>query len=208
MIDGPRERQRRRSAAAARPAVGRSRRRRLSTDRAWLSSRGIRARPRARRCRRRRSGRCRRRGRACRRRRSPRRARSSASMPSHSREDALRSRRASRPGLRTCMSLSSHSSVTSSSPSPLTSMPPPSSTMRSPRVGAARLDARQAGDAGRSRGRRRASRCQLSYFAQPLNAQLTSVDAAVGGVDAGRRRVAQPDAVGRRRRAAARRSRV
>ena len=41
-------------------------------------------------------------------------------------------------------------------------------------------------------------RVQFSYFAQPLNAQLTSTTVPSSSNDAGRRRVAQPDAIGRR----------
>ena len=75
-------------------------------------------------------------------------------------ERLARSPRASVPGLRTCTSLSSHSSVTSSSPAPLTSMPPPSSTIAPAGVGARRLDVRQprdVGDGAADLRRRRAS---------------------------------------------------
>ena len=51
------------------------------------------------------------------------------------RETRVRSPARSSPGLRTCTSDSSHSSVTSSVPRPSVSMPPPSSTRRSPLSG-------------------------------------------------------------------------
>ena len=84
-------------------------------------------------------------------------------------EDTLVVLRVESPGLRTCTSLSSHSSVTSSRPAPLTSMPPPSRTIRSPvprRGSSSRRPARSA-----IRRPMAASSRQLSYFAQPLKPQ-------------------------------------
>ena len=78
-------------------------------------------------CRAPRSARCRQRGRGCRR----RQCRAPARGPLRSQEIGaarLPVRRGSCPGLRCCVSLSRHSSVVSSSPRPLTSMLPPSST--------------------------------------------------------------------------------
>ena len=66
-------------------------------------------------------------GRACRRRRFRCAARSLCARPD-SRAMRARSRARLSPGLRACTGLSRHSSVVSSSPRPLTSMLPPSST--------------------------------------------------------------------------------
>ncbi len=149
---------------------------------------------------RRRSARCRRRARACRRRRSPRRARSSARTPSQSREQRARS--PARVEARDCAPArreSSHSSVTSSSPC---AVRPRCRRLRarrgSPPSGRSRLDARQARDRARSPRRRSASRCQLSYFAHALKPQFDAATTSPApSMHAGRRRVAQPHAVGR-----------
>ena len=111
------------------------------------------------------------------------------------RRTGARSRRACRPGLRTCTSLSSHSSVTSSRPRPFTSMPPPSSTTRSPgRRASARCAGRPVtrGDRAADPGVERV----VLVLRPAVEPPVEQHDAARIVEHARRRRVAQPDAVG------------
>ena len=178
------------------PAPASSSRRRLSTSDDDSRRRPDPPRRRARSRRARRSARCRRRGRACRRRRSPSPSQIVWRMPRCSRNARSYPSR-SRPGLRTCTSESRHSSVTSSVPSPSVSMPPPSSTTRSPLLGRT----------GSTRGSpvMRAMAAPTFVVAREVSILRPRVEAPVhraprdrrSSMHAGRRGVAQPDAVGR-----------
>ena len=137
----------------------------------------------------------RRRARVCRRPRILRPARSSRERRA-SPGRCARSRPASSPGLRTCTSVSSHSSVTSSRPSPFTSMTAAFEHDALAGVGARRLSRAAVLSAARSRCRPSRRCCQLEYFAHPLNAQFTQDHVAGVVDDAGRGRVAKPDAIG------------
>ena len=145
--------------------------------------------------RRSRTGQCRRRGRGYRRRRSLRRARSSRWPPARSGR-LPRSRPVPDPGFCTWTSLSSHSSVTRISPRPLTSMPPPSRTIRPPvsaRTGSSMGSPVMRGDG--------ASDLRVPGVVVVLRPAIEGPrcedDVAALGQDPGRRRIAEPSSIGR-----------
>ena len=80
--------------------------------------------------------------------------------------------------MRTCTSLSSHSSVTSSSPWPLTSMPPPSSTIRCPCRRGAAPRARRPACRGNRPGDLRVERASCRTSPSALNPSRQQHDVA------------------------------
>ena len=112
-------------------------------------------------------------------------------------EDALVAVARSRPGLRTCTSASSHSSVDEQRPCAvgLDAAALEDEPLRRRRAASARRAAGRVMRAIAAADRRVARK--LSYFAQPLNAQFTSATRPASSMHDGRRRVAQPDAIGR-----------